>query len=132
MNSRLILAADVAKKLILDNISTGKYKNRFELNSHIKALGLTQTRNGSNYVGLMAGDGKRFRIHLEDPLLKESGSPTHGVVTERNVSIHALREPASPFEATEENVIDFSFSTHPSQDFLRKALIEYRSGNASG
>jgi hypothetical protein len=65
------LSAHRAKALVVNNIESGRYRNRNELNEHIAALGLTQTRDGVDYVGFVADDGKRVRIYLEPPLLRD-------------------------------------------------------------
>lgn len=68
------LDAHSARLLLLKDIESGHYNNREELNGHIAALGLTQTRDGVDYVGVMANDGKRFRISLDGRLAKNSAS----------------------------------------------------------
>lgn len=64
------LGAHRARSLLEINIASGRYRNRNELNTHIAALGFNQTRDGVDYVGFVAGDGKRVRIYLEPPLLR--------------------------------------------------------------
>ena len=45
-------------------ISSGQINTKQELLERAEALGLTVTRNGRDYIGLLGPDGKRFRIRF--------------------------------------------------------------------
>lgn len=53
------------KALLQTAISSGQIDTKQKLLERAIALGLAVTRNGRNYVGLLAPDGKRFRIRFE-------------------------------------------------------------------
>lgn len=46
-------------------ISSGQITTKQELLNHARALGLTVTRNGRDYIGLLGADGKRFRVRFQ-------------------------------------------------------------------
>jgi hypothetical protein len=46
-------------------IVSGRIKTKQELLDRASALGLTVTRNGHDYIGLLGPDGKRFRIRFQ-------------------------------------------------------------------
>ncbi|WP_123583400.1 GIY-YIG nuclease family protein [Pseudomonas brassicacearum] len=48
-------------------VATGELENKQQLLDRARDLGLTVTRNGADYVGLLCDSGQRFRIRFELP-----------------------------------------------------------------
>lgn len=53
------------RQALYQAISSGQITTKQELLNHALALGLTVTRNGRDYVGLLGADGRRFRIRFQ-------------------------------------------------------------------
>jgi len=98
--------------------------------------------DGASFTGAELGEPYKW------PRLKERLSYTperdnihlfarrHGLATEMAVAVESDGdEPISALDEPESSapvVSEFSFKTHPSQDFLRQALEDYASGSAKG
>lgn len=53
------------RQALYQAINSGQITTKQELLNHALALGLTVTRNGRDYVGLLGADGRRFRIRFQ-------------------------------------------------------------------
>lgn len=53
------------RQALYQAISSGQITTKQELLNHARALGLTVTRNGRDYIGLLGADGKRFRVRFQ-------------------------------------------------------------------
>lgn len=52
------------KAMLQAAITSGQIDTKQKLLERAEALGLTVTRNGRDYIGLLGPDGKRFRIRF--------------------------------------------------------------------
>src|SRR5471032_2786376 len=62
--------AEFARAELIRAVAEGRFADRDELRAFVRAMGLWQTRDGDDYIGVRTFNGVRFRVMLTGPLVR--------------------------------------------------------------